>query len=366
MRIERDRYLDWARRRFDESPPAFNLAVSGLQAASPAEAGIDPSALRIAGNNAFGHPGLRKRIAEQYGVPPSHVLVAQGTSGANFLLLAAMLRDGDAALCEKPAYEPLWRTIEMVGGQVRWIPREASCGYQPDPAVVAAGFERGARLCVLSDLHNPTAALLSRDLVREIGRIAAAHDGWLLIDEVYLSGVFESPVTSGASLDEHIVITASLTKTYGVGGLRAGWAIAPPAIVERGNDIIAHVTGNPPFIADEAACMAMDHLPQLRARAQARRAENWPLVRDFAQAHGLLETEPAGAFIAWLKLPEGLHAERFVDHLSAKYDTLVVPGTFFGVPDHVRLGFGQPKAVMEEGLRRIGAALKELGSAIQV
>lgn len=360
MRFEKIRYLDWARRHFDEQPPAFNLAASGMEGASAAEAGIDLTKLRINGSNVFGHPGLRKRIGSLEGVQPASVLIASGTSQANFLIQSALLREGDVALCEWPAYEPLWRTMEALGARIEWFDRDAARNFQPDVAAIAEGFAKGARLCVLSDLHNPTAALLDRDVVRELGRLAQRHDAWVLIDEVYLSSVFGENIPSAVHLGSRIVVTSSLTKTYGLGGLRAGWALAPPDVVARANDINGHLVGNAPFIADEASCMAFDHLPQLKARAEKRRAENWPLVKRFAQERQMIECEPAGAFIAWLRLPKGLDADRFVDHLSSKHGTLVVPGTFFGVADHIRLGFAQPMGVVEEGLRRIGTALDEL------
>jgi aspartate/methionine/tyrosine aminotransferase len=362
MRFETIRYLDWARRKFDEAPPAYNLAVSGLERATMQEAGIDPARLQIAGNNAFGHPGLRRRLGELYGVAPEEVLIAAGTSGANFLIQAALVREGDTVLCEWPAYEPLWRTLESLGTRIQWIQRTPERGYAPDVAAIAEGFARGARLLMLTDLHNPSATILSRDMVREIGRLALRHDAWVIIDEVYLSSVFDRPVESGVRLGERIIITSSLTKTYGLGGLRAGWAVAPVPIVEKGNAILGHLVGNAPFIADEASAQALEHLPQLAARAEERRSQNWPLVRSFARERRLLECEPAGAFIVWLKLPKGLDSDTFVDHLSTKYETLVVPGAFFGMNDHIRVGFGLRTETIKEGLRRLGLALDDLAS----
>ena len=362
MRFETIRYLDWARRRFDMKPPAYNLAASGMQAASIAEAGIDLGALRIQGSNAFGHPELCRKLSALYDVPATHVLPAAGTSFANFLLLAALIRPGDVALCEWPAYEPLWRVLETLGAQVKYVQRRAENQFVPDLSAIAEGFAQGARVLVLSDLHNPSATLLSRDVVREIGQIARRYDAWVLIDEVYLSSVFDQDLKSGAQLGERIVITASLTKSYGLGGLRAGWAIAPAEVVARAHDVNAYLVANAPFIADEVAAQALDHLPQLRERAARRRAETWPIVRAFAVERGMLPHEPAGAFIVWLKLPAGLDCDRLVDHLSDKYDTLVVPGSFFGARDHIRLGYALGPVVVTEGLRRLGMALDELAT----
>jgi aspartate/methionine/tyrosine aminotransferase len=357
MRFEPIRYLDWARRRFDQSPPKYNLAASGMEAASPAEAGIDLSALSIAGNNAYGHPGLRRVIGELHRVGPERVLIATGTTMANFLVQASVLREGDTVLCEWPAYEPLWRSIDTLGARVKFFRRDEARGFAPDIAAIAEGFAQGARLCVLSDLHNPSAALLDREALREVGRLAARHDGWVHVDEVYLSSVFDQDVESALTLGERFIVTGSLTKTYGLGGLRAGWAIGPKWLVDRANDIFAHLGGNAPVIADEAALQAIAHLPRLRARAAQRREQNWPLVQAFARERGLLTVLPAGAFIVWLKLPNGLDSDAFVDHLHRTEDTLVAPGSFFGAADRIRLGFSLNGEVVAEGLRRIGHAL---------
>lgn len=362
MRFETIRYLDWARRKFDDAPPAYNLGVSGLERATMEEAGIDPARLQIAGNNALGHPGLRRRLGELYGVAPENVLIAAGTSGANFLIQAALVRAGDTVLCEWPAYEPLWRTLEALGTRIQWIQRTPDRGYAPDMAAIAEGFARGARLCMLSDLHNPSATVMSRDMVREIGRLALRHDAWVIIDEVYLSSVFDRPVESGVRLGERIIVTSSLTKTYGLGGLRAGWAVAPVQVVDRANTVLSHVIGSAAYIGEEATVQALEHLPQLAARAEERRAQNWPLVRTFARERRLLECEPAGAFIVWLKLPKGLDSDALVDHLTARYETLVVPGAFFGMSDHVRVGFGLKTEIIKEGLRRLGHALDDLAA----
>lgn len=363
MRFRSIRYLEWARRHFDEAPPAYDLASSGMEPATMEQAGIDPARLRIAGSNSGGHPGFRQRVGELHGVSPMQVLPAAGTSGANFLIQAAILEEGDQVVCEWPAYEPLWRTMEALGARISWIERRPETAYTPDVRAIAEAFAQGARLCVLSDLHNPTAVLLPREVVQEIARLARRFDAWLLMDEVYLAGVFDHPVESAARFGERVIVTSSLTKCHGLGGLRAGWAIAPPEIVERASSILTHLIGNASIIADEAACQAMEHLPPLLARARERRAENWPVVRAFAEEQGLLECDSAGAFIAWFKLPPGVQADRFVEHLHAKYDTLVVPGSFFGMDDHIRLGFsGRPEKV-REGLARVGRALDDVRGA---
>jgi aspartate/methionine/tyrosine aminotransferase len=357
MRFPRIRYLDWAKNRFDAHPPAFNLAASGMESPPPEELAFlhDPP-LPVLGVSPSGHPKLTAAIAARLGVPASHVTAA-GTSGANFLAQAVVVEPGDEVLVEWPAYEPLWRTLGTLGARVRWLPREAENGFVPDVATVAAAFAQGVKLCVLSDLHNPSATLLPRETVRELARLAARHDAWLMVDEVYLAGVFEDDVESAARLGERVIVTGSLTKTYGFSALRAGWMVAPPELVRRGREVFDHIGAGSSFLADEASARVFARLDHFRARAAARRAQNWPLVQAFAAAHGLELAPAAGAFIAWAKLPAGIDSDAFVDHLVATEETLVVPGAFFGAADRIRLGFGLPGEHVAEGLRRLGRAL---------
>jgi aspartate/methionine/tyrosine aminotransferase len=359
MRFEKIRYMDWAKRQLEAAAPAFNLASSGLQLASPEDVGLEREMpVRLLGENTFGHPGLRARLAAHYGVGQDRVLTAGGTSLANFLVEAALLRPGDGALCEWPAYEPLWRTLEALEARVEFVERPD--GAAPDLERVRLAFARGTRLLVLSDLHNPTGALLEREAVREIGRLAARYDAWVLVDEVYLSGVFEGEPESAARLGERLIATASLTKTFGLGKLRAGWAIAPPAVVERCHEVNDHLAVDAPFLAEEAALRALERLDVMRERARARREETWPLVRDFARDRHLRIVEPRGGFFVWIELPEGLAADPFAARLRERHETQVAPGSFFGAPGHIRVGHGARPDVVREGLRRLGLALDEL------
>ena len=143
MRFNEIHYLRWAKRWLDLEPATYNLASSGMQAATAADIGLDPPvALPITGLNAFGHPRLCQLLAERYGVGPERIYPAAGTSLANFLAQAALLPDGGEALCEWPVYEPLIRTLEALGARVTRIPRPRAAGFQPDLDAIRRGFER--------------------------------------------------------------------------------------------------------------------------------------------------------------------------------------------------------------------------------
>ena len=155
-------------------------------------------------------------------------------------------------------------------------------------------------------------------------------------------------------------MSASLTKIYGLGSLRAGWAVLPAGLVHKAHIVNDHLGVEAPFLADEVSLLALRQLPRLRERAHARRQANLPLVRRCAKEHGLRWYEPAGGFIVWLGLPEGIEADALEAGLRDRYDTQITPGSFFGASDHIRLGFGGATADVEAGLECLGRALGEL------
>lgn len=361
MRLERMRYLNWAKRAHGDPRVRFNIAASGMAQASAADVGLEPPpSLAIAGPDSFGNLRLRTRLAEMNDVPASHVTTAAGTTQANFLAIGALVRPGDTVLCEWPAYEPLWRVVEAFGARIEWVRRDEETAFVPDLQQIAEGFARGARLLIVSDLHNPSGALLERSWLRELERLARRHDAWVLVDEVYLSGVFDRVVESATTIGGRIVVTSSLTKTYGIGPHRAGWVVAPPAVIERAWEVADYIGVTGSYLGEEAVVRALDVLPALRDRAVRRRAETWPIVREIAVKHGLLTIKPAGGFIAWLRLPKGLDADRFAEHLLEQHGTLVVSGAFFGAPQHVRVGYGAPAEIVREGMTRFERALGQL------
>ncbi len=368
MTFPRIRYLDWATRNFDLHSPRFNLGSSGMSAATAEEIGLTAGEpLPISGRNAHGHPRLVEAIAARLGVPRSHVICATGTTQANFLAMAALLRPGDEVLCEWPAYEPLWSIVGTFGAKLSWLPREPEKRFVPDLDLIESALSRGVRLVLLSDLHNPSATLLPRDFVKTLARLAERHDAWVLMDEVYLSGPLAVPQPSAATFGERVVATGSLTKSYGLGQLRAGWALAPEPVVTRMREVLTHIGSVRPYIAEEASARAFERIDALHAKAARRRFENAALLERYLRSVPGLTLHPSdGAFIAWARLPEGLRATPFVEHLVKTEETLVVPGDFFGAPDHVRIGFGLGGEVVEEGLVRFVRGLRNFAESAPI
>ena len=356
---QRSPYMEWAKL---SSPARFNLATSGLTSVPMAEFPLRVEELEITGGG-YGYGPLLERITRHTGAPVECIVTAEGTSMANHLAMAALLGPGDEVVIEEPTYGLLLDLAHYLGAQVRRVPRH----FEDDFAISLGEMERTitarTRLVVLTNLHNPTGVLIPLETLRAIGEMARRVGARVLVDEVYLEMLFEAAPPSSFSLGETFVVTNSLTKTYGLSGLRCGWILAAPKLARRIwrlNDLFAATAAHP---AERMSVMAFDHLAQFRERARALLTANRALLDAFLDTRSDLEcVRPPAGSVVFPRLPEG-DPEEFFKLLREKYETSVVPGAFFEAPRHFRLGIGGETATLQAGLEKLGAALDEFQTA---
>lgn len=348
--------MEWAKTC---SAPRFNLATSGLMNVPIAEFPLQVSDLEITGGG-YGYAPLLERISRHTGAPVECIVTAEGTSMANHLAMAALLSPGDEVVIEEPAYGLLLDVAVYLGATVRRVARRFENGFDLSREDMAEAITSATRLVVLSNFHNPTGALLPMGTLRMVGELAQAVGARVLVDEVYLEMLFEAAPPSAFSLGETFLITSSLTKTYGLSGLRCGWILsAPPELARRIwrlNDLFAATAAHP---AERMSVTAFDHLGQFRERARKLIETNRRILNRFLDERTDLECfRPPGGTVVFPRLTKGDPAE-FFQLLREKYETLVVPGEFFEMPRHFRLGIGGDTETVCAGLERLGAALDE-------
>ena len=302
---------------------------------------------------------LREAIGARYGVPVEQVVAADGTSMANFLALAALIAPGDEVLIEQPTYEPLLGAASFLGAEIRRFERKPEEAFRLDLGGIGRMVDSKTSLIIITNLHNPSGALAEEVDLRALGELAASAGARILIDEVYLDAVLP-PRRSAVHLGPQFVITNSLTKVYGLSGLRCGWILAEPGLVERMwrvNDLFGVNQAHP---AERLACIAFEHLDEVLGDSPDMLNRNRQLFNTFAGSRTDLQFMCAEhgitIFPRWL----GGDTQRLDDHLRDRYDASVVPGRWFEMPDHFRVGFGLPTEDFEAGLKRLGSALDDL------
>jgi len=350
-------YMHWAKTR----PSArFDLAISNVLGCTLDDLPGAREALALDGRNDNGYAPLIDAIATHQGVETDRVTTAQGASGANFLVCAALLQGGDHVLVERPGYDTLMGAARLLGAEVTQFDRAFADGYAVDPQRVAAAMTPRTRLIIVTSPHNPTGVVADVAALRAVGEIAAARGAHVLVDEVYMDTA-GGTLPSASALGETFIVTSSLTKSYGLAGLRCGWIISSPAVAERLRRARDVVDGTGSIVAERLSVVAFAHLDTLLARTRSRLCANLPRALDFVRSRDELRcVEPGGGTVLFPRMEPLDDAEPFVDRLRLDHDTAVVPGRFFQAPRHFRLGFSGATDSLRDGLARLGAALDAL------
>jgi hypothetical protein len=317
--------------------------------------------INVDNSNSYGYAPLQKAIAAHHGVDPDCVVEAAGTSMANHLALATILESGDEVLIEHPAYGPILDVGRYLEANVRRFQRVEENGWSIDAAEVRRCVTPKTRLIVITNLHNPTSAFTPESVLREIGDIARSVGALVLVDEVYLDTVYENLPRTSVHFGPEFVVTSSLTKVYGVSGLRCGWILAQPDLawkMRRLNDLYSATPVHP---GELLSVVAFKHLDVLRERARRIVEADRELLRDFLKKQSSLSAvETNWGTTLFPRLLKG-NTDAFLERLRTEFDTSAVPGRFFEMPDHFRIGMGVNTEMFAEGLNRIGCALRCCG-----
>ena len=348
-------YLEWARA---QGTIKYSLGLSGVP---PIDVSLlQPSSedFTMVADNEYGWPPLLERIARRYGVAAESVVLAHGTSMANHLACAALLKAGDRVLAEYPVYDPLVTVPRYLGCEVDFVERPEEDRYAFDMDALARRLTPRTKLVILSNLHNPSGASLRRADLDGLARLADSRGFHVLVDEVYLEWLYgkgDYPATA-MNVSPRFVTTRSLTKVFGLAALRAGWVLADAALatrMRRLNGLFASSMSHP---AERLAARAFDRADGLLKSQRARVDRNRATMADFIASQPRLSwVEPDAGTVGFVRL-DGGDVDGLVERLLAR-ESLVTPGRFFGVPDHFRIGFGMDRGQLEEGLARLGSVL---------
>jgi aspartate/methionine/tyrosine aminotransferase len=353
-------YMHWAKTL---QSARYTLAVSGIVSLSLSELHATWEDIAIVEAPGYGLPALREAIAAKSGVEATRIVLATGTSGANHLVFATLLSPGDEVAMERPGYEPIENLVRHLGATVRYFPRRAENGFRIDPADVGAAVTTRTRAVVLSNLHNPSSVATDGATLDAIGAIAERVGAKVVVDEAYLDAAFEQASPSAGRLGTVFVVTTSLTKVFGLSGLRCGWIIAEPALAERMWQLKNLFGVNEAYPAGSLALCALRRQAAILARTRRILDANRAVWNSFIAGRDDLSVSgtPCGNTV----FPRVLtcDADALCAHLRERYETSIVPGRFFGEPAHVRVGLSGDPGVFPEGLARLGRALDDLAGA---
>jgi aspartate/methionine/tyrosine aminotransferase len=314
---------------------------------------IPMPALEINGPTGYGYAPLSAAIAKHSGVDPACVVTAAGTSFANYLALATILEPGDEVLLEHPTYELILSAAEYIGANVKRFYRREENGFAVDLAEIEKAITPKTRLIIITNLHNPTSVLTSNETLRRVGDLARSVGARVLVDEVYLDAVYEGTPPSSFHLGTEFVVTNSLTKVYGLSGIRCGWILAEPDLARkmwRLNDLFASNNAHP---AELLGVAVFEHLTQIRDRARAIVDADRVLLEEFLARQNEFVAQHLDWGTTCLLRRKKSDVEGYLQRLRSEFETSAVPGNFFEMPEHFRIGMGVNTEMFREGLRRL-------------
>ncbi|WP_135828168.1 aminotransferase class I/II-fold pyridoxal phosphate-dependent enzyme [Halorussus halobius] len=338
------------------------LAESGIRSLDADRFDLDPGKLGyVIPTN--GDPEFRAEVGDRYDRSADEVLFTCGTQEANFLAFLALLggnagRDGegDHAVVVTPTYQALHAVPEAVGDVTR-------VGLEPpewelDVEAVSDAIRPETSVVVLNNPNNPTGRYHPEEKVRALYDLAADNDAYLLCDEVYRL-LADEPLAPVASMGEYGVSTTSLTKAYGLAGLRFGWLAGPEAVVEAAWRWKDYTTISPSLFGQHVARQALgDAEDGILSENRDLAARNRERVRAFVDERDLSWYDPVGVN-GFVSVPDGFAGSReFCRTVVEEESVVLAPGDLFGYDDYFRIGFGLPTDELEDGLARVGDCIE--------
>ena len=350
-------YMEWSKLH---SVAKFNLATSGMVSFPLAELDVRINELEINGVNPYGYAPLLEAISARYRVPQECVVTATGASLANYLALAATTEPGDEILVEQPSYDPVLGAARYLGLEIKRFRRPAERNFEIDLEDLERNLTTRTRLIVITNMHNPSGALCPEAVLQQIAALARKSGAYVVVDEVYRELLFEDRPHSAFHLDpERFIITTSLTKAYGLSGLRCGWLLAPPAVARHIWQIHDLHGATYAYPAELLSVLAFSRLARISSSMKPLLDANRKLLHDFLLSRDDLDYFwPEYGTIVFPRLRTG-DADEVCTMLRNDFETTVVPGRFFESPDRFRIGVGTPTESTRAALEQLGRGLDQ-------
>jgi aspartate/methionine/tyrosine aminotransferase len=356
-----------------ENVVEYNLSESGVHPLAAGELLNEPALVeellstRLGYVQANGTIELRERIAALYpGATADNVLVTVGCAEANLISVLTVMEPGDELVMMLPNYMQIWGIAHNFGFRLKAFNLREGQGWAPDLDELHDVISDKTRLVAICNPNNPTGYILTAAEMEAIVAAAAKVGAWLLADEVYSGAerLTDAQTPSFWGRYDRVLANNSVSKAYGIPGLRIGWVIGPADMVDQIWARHEYTTISAATLANKLTALALS--PQVRPRILARTREHirrgFPILGDWLEEHAGILTmiPPQAAAIAFLRYNLEVNSTEFVGRLRREKSVLVVPGDHFGHDYHLRVSFGLPPEFLRVGLERIGELVVEL------
>lgn len=309
---------------------------------------------------------LRKAIGDRWANGDvDRVMAAHGSSEGIFLAMNALLHPGDEVIAVSPCYQQLFAVAKSIGCKLKYWSLDFERGFVPDIKQLKALITSQTRMLVVNFPHNPTGTSLSPEQQKDLVETVAETGSYLVWDGAFSEMThYHQPLPDPGMWYDQTITLGTLSKGYGLPGLRVGWCLTSPHILERFLRLRDYVTLHLSPLIELIAERAVRHAHILlrirmeQARTNLDRLVAWvECYREFVDW-----IPPQGGVCAFLRILGCDDIEAFCHRFAREYRVLLVPGTCFSHPGFVRLGFGGYTPKFDEGLTRLSELLMRIKS----
>jgi len=354
----------------------YNLSESGVHPLTLKElfqddpdglAGLQSIELDYA--HANGIPELRKNIAALYpGAGTENVLVTVGAIEANYDILWGLLTAGDEVVVMLPNYMQIWGLAKNLDLDLKTFTLDEKAGWAPDLDGLRKAVTGRTKLIAVCNPNNPTGYILKDEEMEAVIETARRAGAWILADEVYAGAERLTDVQTPSFYGkyEKVLAVGSLSKAYGLPGLRIGWAVGPADVIDELWARHEYLTLSATMLSNHLAAYALSPRvrPRLIQRARGFIRRGYPVLEQWMNEHReiLSTTPPQAAAIAFVRYRLDIPSTRFAERLREEKRVLIVPGEHFGLDHFVRISYGLPHEYLTPALGRIHDLIGDLGN----
>lgn len=344
----------------------YNLSESSIADQKLSDIGIKLPDLTLFYGEHRGDRALRELIAAQdNSLTSDDVLVTAGAAGALFIIATSLLSERDHLVVVRPNYATNIETPKAIGCAISYVDLTYEDGFAVDIARIASALRPETRYISVTCPHNPTGTMMSRTDLDRLIALAEQHGCYLLVDETYRDLSYGTRLPAAASLSKRAISVSSLSKAFGIPGIRIGWLITRDAELQERFLAAKEQIGICGSVIDEAIARTMleqrdDFLGKLLPEMATRRA----IVQDWIDGEPLVNwVQPSGGVVGFprIDVAPDFDLDGFYVRLLETHGTYVGPGHWFEMPKRFfRVGFGWPTAEeLRGGLAAISAALRD-------
>lgn len=343
----------------------YNLTESSITDMFLGDIDINLNKLVLCYGDHLGKYELRDLIAKEYNLKAENVLLAVGAAAALFMINTSILDKDSHLIVMRPNYGTNIETPKALECNISYLDLDFNNGFKLDIEKIEKLITPETKMISLTYPHNPTGVMINESELRKVIKIAEDNNCYLLFDETYREMSFIDKLPLAATLSDKVISISSMSKAYGLPGIRMGWLICKDENLM--NTFLAakeqiYICNS--VVDEEIAYVFLKNKEPYFKKINEHILENYKVVETFINNQNYLEwVKPSGGVVCFPRIKSSLNIniEQFYKILNEKYKTYVGPGHWFEMDKHfMRIGYGWPdKEQLRQGLENITKAIEE-------